>query len=536
VPKYCDNSNLIDNCEVCGCDDGLSFSRDTCETTSSCSHLAVAGNEPIADAGGTITVDFGTPGAILDGSNSFDINGLDLTYKWEYEGTVISELTNNPKALFKYPSEGTFTVTLTVTSLGLSDQDTATIIVLPKQGCSETSARYFPPDTVCNKKWPSKQGNIILGNTLERSCDIIEVCDENLDYMIDEAITCCGSSDGVSKLSSEQEKLACEDSHLFSYNSNFESNFNEFSFKRCLSSYLINSLGAFAINMQDYWYPEICCGGLSSCLNFGDTSKYFTSEPHPCDSDSSFSGAECNVGNLPCNIYNLFGIKWAKAGKWKSDTDTEKNNIAMLDTPAHASLNLFSTGTCVDYSNSLTTLLRKAGFLEDEVLSVIGVGHGYNLVKLPGDINWHFVDTVGNAGGGIQTSPSTGGYSYCTSSYSSILMHGCYNDVKGKSLNNCPDISSEVVGCEGIGPCASFKDYCFFNKNCCDGSQCSFFQCKDCKANEESCFSNGDCCDGSQCDFFKCKDCKANEDSCLSDGDCCSGKCKWNWWFWNKCE
>jgi parallel beta-helix repeat protein len=89
-----------------------------------------------------------------------------------------------------------------------------------------------------------------------------------------------------------------------------------------------------------------------------------------------------------------------------------------VDLPTHASVNRLSTGTCVDYSFALTTMLRKAGYSKDDVLSVNGEGHGYNLLRFPGEPKWHYVDTVGNNGGGVYggtgyADPETAWYKYC---------------------------------------------------------------------------------------------------------------------------
>jgi len=123
--------------------------------------------------------------------------------------------------------------------------------------------------------------------------------------------------------------------------------------------------------------------------------------------------------------------------------------------PVHASINLLSTGTCVDYSFAVTTILRKLGYSKDEVFSVNGEGHGYNLVKFPGESKWHYVDTVGNNGGKVyggsgypQIYNSTGHlvtwYDYCKN-----MDGGCSNDYYSESVRICPP-NNQIYSCEGV--------------------------------------------------------------------------------------
>jgi hypothetical protein len=57
-----------------------------------------------------------------------------------------------------------------------------------------------------------------------------------------------------------------------------------------------------------------------------------------------------------------------------------------------------------------TTLLRKAGYRHDEVFDMCDGGHCYNVVRLPGDEQYHLVDTdVGN----IRLDGLPSGHPYC---------------------------------------------------------------------------------------------------------------------------
>jgi hypothetical protein len=81
--------------------------------------------------------------------------------------------------------------------------------------------------------------------------------------------------------------------------------------------------------------------------------------------------------------------------------------------PAERLLNYHKTGICRDYSGALTTLLRKAGFSQNEVANFCDGDHCYNFVKLPGDVKYHIVDTTGN-NVGINIGGLPGSYPYCS--------------------------------------------------------------------------------------------------------------------------
>jgi hypothetical protein len=133
--------------------------------------------------------------------------------------------------------------------------------------------------------------------------------------------------------------------------------------------------------------------------------------------------------------------KHGDKGRWVTDDPTRwrENRCGVMDQPAHVDINLYSTGTCVDYGISTATLLRKSGLKKEDAVVIKGEGHGYSLVRFPGDKKWIFVDTTGNSGQPIKYDPTTG-YQYCTKS------EECYNDAMGMT-RFCLDIAEHVVGC-----------------------------------------------------------------------------------------
>jgi len=187
-------------------------------------------------------------------------------------------------------------------------------------------------------------------------------------------------------------------------------------FKKFAGLYIIYGLGPAAKFMRGYFDAEINCGfGTGKC-----EPKY---------------GYNINVQQLLCR-----GAVGQPLG-WASDSDMSKNSCIFSDLPSHVNINILQTGTCVDYSISLTTLLRMVGYKNDEVYSVGAPCHEYNLVKFPGDSKWTIVDTVSNSAaplGDTWSWPCGGITTHCD-----FEPNSCANDL-GQTV--CPS-RSEVKGC-----------------------------------------------------------------------------------------
>jgi subtilase family serine protease len=324
-----------------------------------------------------------------------------------------------------------------------------------------TGATWAPSDSPCSHAWPTDEGPKIGMNTEMDSCEIVEVCDPGLDYIIREAIICAEHADfstylGGSSMASSRI-CACE---LARAESGIDTSYTPSTYKRTLGLYLIHGFGTCHAYMQGYFYGEWCCYGDDFCP---DDCSYWHVDPAVWE-----MGTSCSCSRRPepqpnfqmtghrCEYYDawIFG-KYGKAGYWHSDIDYRKNSDSVVDLPAHASINQLSTGTCVDYSFAVTTLLRKIGFSKDDVFSVNGDGHGYNLVRFPGDMFFHYVDTVGNRGGEVMggsgypdiyndTGHFVGWYDYCRN-----MDEGCSNDYYSESIPNCPP-NSRIYDCEGV--------------------------------------------------------------------------------------
>ncbi len=366
-------------------------------------------NKPIASLGRDVSVPINSY-FLLDSYLSYDPNNdLDEnSFEW-YEKDKLIGTGRSIKLI--YPEIGLHEIRLIITDFsGLKDEDGFIVNVVNRNLCKNTNANYFPDDTLCNKKWPSQDGDIIIINSREYSCNLVEVCDESTDYIIEDAINCCSGVD----LQDSRKSSSC----------NFANKYSQGISKKCQALYLIKSLGSESIYMQDYLEAEMCCRGVESLCS--SENNLYKAQPLPYTSR--------DLSNLRC--FNSPTDN--PPGRWVSDFSIDKNNIALADLPSHVSLNILSTGTCVDYSFSLTTLIRKLNYKQSEILTVEAPNHAYNLVRFPLDKRYTIVDTTGNNDPAIVFGSVPYGYAYCEN------IKNCYND-NGFIL--CPSLN-EINGCE----------------------------------------------------------------------------------------
>tara|TARA_Y100000034_G_C6898397_1_gene414715 strand:+ start:455 stop:2599 length:2145 start_codon:yes stop_codon:yes gene_type:complete len=361
---------------------------------------------PVANAGLDIEGISGQK-IILDASLSYDEQGLlslPETYRW-YEK---SNLIGKGKIIGNVFSSGTHQVNLIVTdSEGLTDEDKLTVAIKARESCKNTQTVYYPEDTPCNNKWPIREGeDFRINSETAGACSLFEVCSEDLDYVVEDSIKCC--SEG---LTDSKKISAC----------NFAKENSE-TFKNCQATYVIKSLGKAAIYMKDYFDAEMCCKGIGALCPKEEW--LYTPQPLP----EHLKGVHCS--NTPSENPN---------GLWRSDTELGLNEIALFDAPAHSSINILKTGTCVDYSVAAATLLRKIGFSKDQVMSVEASDHAYNLIRFDLDRGYTLFDMTGN-NEGLKRGKVPPGYDYCGK------IVNCYNDL-GKI--SCPS-NKEINGCEQV--------------------------------------------------------------------------------------
>jgi hypothetical protein len=405
------------------------------------------------------SVNHGTSAVLLISSYSKNPNGYikDIKVEWNDGGSksLIPKLGGDPKSFIHYDwpmfsvisitfqNSGNHQVKLSATdSYNKTKTDTINIYVNPKTKCTATSTKYYPSDTPCNNKWPSGGGSTIDYNNGIGACNAFEVCDNNLDYMIADAESCCNGEFSFSANPTKNRGYGYNKSRACAFalantrnKGPIENLGSHSSMKICKASYLVYSIGSEAVYMKDYYTAEACCKASSFCDGYP---HYQSWNPWP-QSNIKFNELWCYW-----NDYWIFG-KSPKNGWYGSDTNPESNNNALADIPAHASVNTMNTGTCVDYSFVVTTALRKAGFGKNEIMSIRTPGHLYNAVWLPGDNKYSFIDTVGNNGGDFFTGP---GWGWDTSKKKNLDhcqydSNRCSNDA---GMRNCPS-KSNMYGC-----------------------------------------------------------------------------------------
>ncbi len=219
---------------------------------------------------------------------------------------------------------------------------------------------------LCKTKWPTNEGPIINNGGLNPACNLYETGSSKMDWIIDQARNCCNGN--------EQSSL-CEVAREYSTLSDSVQNL-----KRCVGIYIVKGIGEYAKYMEGYFHPEVNC--LGYLVSQVEPEYAYQCNSHDFNTFNEYARA------LPCR--SGFDIIW------ESDTDMSQNSCNLVAVPAHASLNILKTGTCMDYSVAVTTLLRRAGYSSSDVMTVSSAVHSFNFVRLPGDAKYHYVDTTGN--------------------------------------------------------------------------------------------------------------------------------------------
>jgi len=341
---------------------------------------------------------------------------------------------DNSVASLTFQDVGRHTITLSATNAaGLSNTTSITINVLPKTRCLETSARYYPQDTDCNKDWAHGGGGGSIGrnNHIDR-CNAVEVCSPEIDYLNWDAESCCSGWYDFSDLPEQRyysydKAAACDQAVAETRDLAVRNLSISNSMKLCKAKYLVKGIGTHGIYMKDYYTAETCCKG--------DCEDY----PH-WQSWNPWPASNIKFSELWCYWTDYGTFNRPKDGWWNSDTDPSDNNMAIADIPTHASINIMNTGTCADYSFAVATALRKAGYGDWEIFSVSAPCHRFNIILLPGASNYTFIDTTPAAedffvGEGAEWD-CDGHNSHC-----SFYGDKCSND---RGWWHCPD----VQGCD----------------------------------------------------------------------------------------
>lgn len=308
-----------------------------------------------------------------------------------------------------------------------------------KKCCDSECEEFTVPDTDCNSYWDESgtaptDGPLIRINEDNPSCALFDVLHPGLVQYVQIAKECCLNSGtnchGFTTASRNFAGIVGEP--------------NEDELKKCMGRYIIYALGQGRQFAEHYFWQEGCCMNISGFC--GDA------EPFTCDTtrNSAPPNPSKNGVLLECiTNYNELESPPQYPRAWKDNQDWTKNSCYFSDLPASVSLMELKTGQCVDYSVMATTLLRIAGYKEDEVYTLLGPRHAFNLIKFPGDDNYIIFDTTGNAG-----AFDVGGLSYSAGPYCSYIINPnsadsairnfiCTNDNGGHS---CPP-RTQVKGC-----------------------------------------------------------------------------------------
>jgi len=235
-------------------------------------------------------------------------------------------------------------------------------------------SKHEPFDTNC----PDNNGGgeyIIHGNQGVWSCNVLTVrSPENggginfLDFIVDDALDCCSWFD---RNVSQYNRQYCEEAQAFAPQTT----------RDCLTRFIAEGLHTGSYNGQyidlpwinDYFYPEMCCGDRDVCdssVGVRHQCLYKTNPPGPITFNEYIQGLGCAEGSL-CKIRDL---------------------------PALLTSELLNTGTCVDWAFLTTTLLRKTGYhfgggsRGDVILYATSQGHRFNLVWMDQFGKWVVLD------------------------------------------------------------------------------------------------------------------------------------------------
>jgi hypothetical protein len=315
----------------------------------------------------------------------------------------------------------------------------------------KTGTIYSPSDSGCEEAWPIPGGygnydenQMIIGNyEFGHKCEVMEICSPELDYIIQEASDCC-SGKVTDKFKSFKEggcEWAKEEADKF-----------DGSNKACRSLYILKYITGETFEKKYKRFPPIPYMSCTSGLTDGEVEAQFPDYMGECGPKSFLSHKVKNIpecSKLPCNDPFANKNNCFEGLGWESDTDMSQNNCFPTIGPTHAVVNIMEAGMCIQSSLSILTLLRKAGFSEDEVFVAEGHGHAFLLLKIPGDDKFHAIETSSNLFGykfhdHLDPPPD---FSYCNHMkkyYNDKVMVGILGD------NIYLPFPYDIYGCEEI--------------------------------------------------------------------------------------
>jgi len=192
------------------------------------------------------------------------------------------------------------------------------------------------------------------------------------------------------------------------------------------------------------WY-EVCHKDLDFVIEEAQRCCSITSQeelsgmpdPNLCKEALDLGGSNCRKCT---GMYIIKGM--GTYGRWMQGYQ-ELDTLYTNPTPtAEHLINDYKIGVCRDYSLATATLLRKAGYSQDDIGNTCDGAHCYNVVRFPGDAKWTVVDTTGNSfdvnPGGLPQS----GYDYCKNLNESKWCFWVGSTTSGYYTHTIPDVDA----------------------------------------------------------------------------------------------
>ncbi|MBT4541310.1 hypothetical protein HOC35_07390 [Candidatus Woesearchaeota archaeon] len=262
----------------------------------------------------------------------------------------------------------------------------------------ETDTIYSPPDSGCTKAWPiddedDDEKYITNNYELGHKCEIMEICSQELDYIIQEASDCCAGKLNIKHSSSSENGCEWAKKEAKKFFVDKKKIFGDEK-KTCRGFYIIKYMSGLRIERKYKRYGNEPYYNCYFDLAIDDEKVPHEEHAGTCGPKELLNpnvyGLECL--KLPCESSDADPNTCFTGLGWNSDTDMTQNACFPLNGPTHAIVNIMGEGSCTQNSLSALTLLRKAGFSGNDVFVAKGNGHTFSFLKFPGDLKFHAVD------------------------------------------------------------------------------------------------------------------------------------------------
>ncbi len=252
-----------------------------------------------------------------------------------------------------------------------------------------TNSKYAPSDSGCTDVWPNGDGTFIyFGNDVcAPKCDVMEICSEELDYIVEEASDCC-----LGLFNNDHES---SDYSTCDWARDEADNYYGGDLTACRGLYYIKASSNPVPERRylRYDYGGDDCQTDGYCGTEGANSPY--TEGLECKAPPCYSSDVRESNDYEGYLFNGINDCFSGTG-WTNDYNMDRNYCWMSPQPVHVMSNIMESGNCIGKSMTGLTLLRKMGFDSDSVWSVVSSdgtsGHNWLAVLFPNDNAFHFVD------------------------------------------------------------------------------------------------------------------------------------------------